>query len=204
MVCNICNNSTFTFPDFRIGKSLTVYQGNPDVAPMCDNCESLERHRIIKKVYFDYKKEASKPLLFSRDPAKKYLPPNTEISIYTVPDNSIDLQCIPRENESYDLIFHHHILEHIENDELAFSELCRILQKGGQMFWSVPSPTILENTIIDDPTKNSLEHYRWYGKDFIEKVHDWSDKYNVTTKVIYETDVITKFKDCIFLTEKMP
>jgi predicted SAM-dependent methyltransferase len=112
------------------------------------------------------------------------------------------MQKIDRENESYDLIFHHHVLEHIENDELAFSEVCRILQKGGQMFWSVPSPTILETTILDDPKKNSLQHYRWYGKDFIDVVHKWSTKYNVTTKLIYETDTVTKFKDLIFLTEK--
>lgn len=200
--CNICDNNSFTFPNFRIGKSLTVYQGNDDVAPMCDKCESLERHRIIKKVYFENKKQYTSPLLFSKDPAKEYLPANTEVSIFTSDENSIDMQDIKRADESYDLIFHHHVLEHIENDELAFSELCRILQKGGQMYWSVPSPTILEKTIIDDPTKNSLQHYRWYGKDFIDTVNTWSDKYNVKTKTIYETDIVTKFTDCIFITEK--
>ena len=92
--------------------------------------------------------------------------------------------------------------EHVEDDELAFSELCRILSKGGQMYWSVPSPTLLEETKIDDPKKNHMGHYRWYGNDFIKTVESWSDKYNVTTTPIYETDIVTKFKDCIFLTEK--
>jgi len=94
------------------------------------------------------------------------------------------------------------ILEHIENDKLAFKELCRILKKGGQMYWSVPSPTILDETIIDDPTKNSLQHYRWYGRDFLETVKIWSKENNVTTKVVYQIDNVTKFKDCIFITEK--
>jgi SAM-dependent methyltransferase len=201
MICNICNNTEFIFPEFRIGKSLTVYQGNEDLPPMCASCKSLERHRIIKKVYFANKKSNKKPLLFSKDPAKKYLPSITEISIYGK-ENSIDIQKIDRDNESYDLIFHHHILEHIENDELAFSELCRILAKGGQMFWSVPSPTILKETIIDDPEKNSLRHYRWYGEDFINIVEHWSKKYKVRTKLVYETDEVTKFQDLIFITEK--
>ena len=201
MFCNICGGTEFEFPGFRIGKSLTVYQGNEDVPPMCKNCESLERHRIIKDVYFKHKKTSFQPLLFSRDPAKKYLPENTEVSIYEH-ENSIDLRKIPRDNESYDLIFHHHILEHIDDDELAFSELCRILKKNGQMYWSVPSPTILETTIIDDPTKNSLKHYRWYGKDFIDTVQKWSKKNDVTTSLEYKTDVVTKFTDLIFITEK--
>jgi hypothetical protein len=47
-----------------------------------------------------------------------------------------------------------------------------------------------------------MGHYRWYGNDFIKTVESWSDKYNVTTTPIYETDIVTKFKDCIFLTEK--
>ena len=201
MFCNICGGTDFEFPAFRIGKSLTVYQGNEDVPPMCKNCESLERHRIIKDVYLKYKKTSCKPLLFSRDPAKKYLPENTEVSIYGH-ENSIDFREINRDNESYDLIFQHHILEHIDDDELAFSELCRILKKNGQMYWSVPSPTILETTIIDDPTKNSLKHYRWYGKDFIDTVIKWSKKNSVTTSLEYKTDVVTKFTDLIFITEK--
>lgn len=200
-ICNICGGSQFTWPEFRITKSLTVYQGNEDVPPMCNSCHSLERHRIIKNVYTKYKKESSRPILFSDDPAIKYMPPNTEVSIYNK-INSIDLQNIEKDDESYDLIFHHHILEHIENDELAFSELCRILRKNGQMFWSVPSPTIIEKTIIDDPTKNSLQHYRWYGKDFISTVQEWSVKYNISTTPIYGTDTITNFTDLIFLSEK--
>lgn len=201
MICNICGNDTFELVPFRIGTPLTVQQGNKNFPPKCRKCGSVERHRIIKTVYLNNKKQSNKPLLFSKDPAIKYLPTNTEVSIYES-ENSINIQDIKREDESYDLIFHHHVLEHVENDELAFSELCRILKTGGQMYWSVPSPTLLEETKIDDPKKNHMGHYRWYGNDFIKTVEHWSDKYNVTTTAIYETDVVTKFKDCIFLTEK--
>ena len=70
------------------------------------------------------------------------------------------------------------------------------------MYWSVPSPTLLEETKFVDPKKNHMGHYRWYGSDFIKTVESWSDKYNVTTTPIFETDIVTKFRDCIFLTEK--
>ena len=52
MTCNICGNDTFELVPFRIGTPLTVQQGNKNFPPKCRKCGSVERHRIIKTVYF--------------------------------------------------------------------------------------------------------------------------------------------------------
>ena len=69
MICNICGNDTFELVPFRIGTPLTVQQGNKNFPPKCRKCGSVERHRIIKTVYLNNKKQSNKPLLFSKDPA---------------------------------------------------------------------------------------------------------------------------------------
>ena len=196
LTCNICGENNFSFPKFR--ETNKNHYSSP---PYCSNCGSLERHRIIKKVYDSNKKNSQTPLLFSIDPAKNYLPKNTEISLYEK-KNSIDLLQIDRENESYDLIFCHHILEHIEDDKKGFSELCRILKKNGQIYWTVPSPLSLKTTMHDKPENNKEKHYRWYGQDFLKTVRKWSKEFNVKTKQIIEIDDITNFKDIVFVTEK--
>ena len=194
--CNICGEDNFSFPEFR--KPNKNLYSSP---PQCNHCGSLERHRIIKKVYDSNKKESQNILLFSIDPARFYLPKNAEVSLYNG-KNSIDIQQIERKSNSYDLIFCHHILEHIENDKKAFSELCRILNKNGQMYWSVPSPLTLKKTYYDDPKNNNLQHYRWYGQDFLTTIKKWSKEFNVKTKEIIEVDPITNVKDIVFITEK--
>ena len=59
MTCNICGNDTFEFVPFRIGTPLTVQQGNKNVPPKCRKCGSVERHRIIKTVYTNNKKQSN-------------------------------------------------------------------------------------------------------------------------------------------------
>ena len=201
-ICNICGNSEFFCPKYRqSGKSLSVLQGKPNFPPACTKCGSMERHRIIYEVYQQHKNLSKKPLLLSNDPARFYLPSNLEISIFNE-RNSINLECIDREDNSYDLIFCHHILEHLKNDKTGFSELCRILMPGGQLYWSVPSPTTLEKTVNVNPDSNPHKHYRWYGKDFLITVSNWDKNNKVTTQIIKAIDKVTCYEDIVFLTTK--
>ena len=202
MSCNICGSFEFDYPSFR-DKSLGIWQNKPNKPFRCKKCFSLERHRIIKSLYDEYsKRSADKILLLSDDPAKKYLPKHTEISIYQEV-NSIDVTNINRKDKTYDIIFCHHIIEHIENDIKAFQELCRILNDNGQMYWSVPSPTILEKTKRIVSADDFYNHHRYYGKDFIETVQQWSNLFKVKTRNLLRKDPITEFEDLIFLTEKL-
>ena len=210
MICNICGSSEFTTPTFRLAnESQLVEELRTD--PQCINCYSLERHRISKEVYFSYRKDNPQTtLLFSADATKHFLPDNTEISIYSGL-NSLDVTDIDRESDTYDLIFCQHILQYVENDRVAFDELCRVLKPGGQIYWSVSWPSVLESTTVyNPPLSNSYSgppepdyfQYKDYGSDFIETVNTWSAENNVTTTVVYGVDVVTNFRDLIFITEK--
>lgn len=174
----------------------------------CAKCYSRERHRCIKVIYDRHiKKNAEKVLLLSKDPAKYYLPDHTEQSIFNS-TNSIDLTDIQRNDETYDLIYCHHILEHIENDALAFYEMCRILKKNGQLCWTVPAPLILDKTVYKEdfeefPNWWDPGHYRVYGRDnIIPLIKVWDAMTDVHTRYFIEQDTITGKQEMIFLTEK--
>lgn len=199
MQCGICGSDEFKSCDdpYRIKRQKVE----------CVKCHSRERHRCIKIVYDKYiKKNVEKILLFSKDPAECYLPDHTEQSIFNS-KNSIDLTNIQKDNETYDLIYCHHILEHIENDALAFYEMCRILKKNGQLCWTVPMPLIIKETIYKKdyeelPDWYDPDHVRYYGADIIELLKVWDDFANVHTHVFIEDDIVTEKKEMIFVTEK--
>lgn len=95
-------------------------------------------------------------------------------------DNScnfqFDITAIDSADNQYDLIICYHVLEHIDADDLAFSELYRILKNGGKCF--LQSPFKLGNT-LEEPSYNTdalrlkhynqVDHVRLYGIDDFQK-----------------------------------
>ena len=68
------------------------------------------------------------------------------------------------EDNSFDVFICSHVLEHVEDDKIALSELFRILKPGG---WGILMvPINLVNTIVDeDPTiKDAAERWRRFGQ----------------------------------------
>ena len=53
-------------------------------------------------------------------------------------DVKADILDLPFEDESFDVIFCNHVLEHIEDDRKAMSELYRVMKKGGWGILQVP------------------------------------------------------------------
>jgi len=49
-----------------------------------------------------------------------------------------DVQQLTYADASFDLVTHTEVLEHVPDDRLAFSELCRVLRPGGLMLFTVP------------------------------------------------------------------
>jgi SAM-dependent methyltransferase len=88
----------------------------------------------------------------------------------------VDITDICFSDESYDYIVCNHVLEHIPDDKKAFSELYRVLKKGGTAFLSVPikGKTTYEDFSITDPDERTrhfgqFDHVRYYGMDFKER-----------------------------------
>ena len=94
-------------------------------------------------------------------------------------DVKSDILDLPFENESFDIIFCNHVLEHIEDDRKAMSELLRVMKKGGWGIVQVPMKNSLEKTYEDFTIKDPKErqkhfgqydHVRWYGMDYFDRL----------------------------------
>ena len=85
-----------------------------------------------------------------------------------------DITKLPFKENTFDYILCNHVLEHIENDNLAMKELFRVMKPGGHGIVQVPmQPNRLmtyEDFSITDPKKRvkqfgQYDHVRWYGRD---------------------------------------
>ncbi|MBW8358212.1 MAG: class I SAM-dependent methyltransferase [Weeksellaceae bacterium] len=94
-------------------------------------------------------------------------------------DVKADILDLPFEDESYDVIFCNHVLEHIVDDRKAMSELYRVMKKGGWGIFQVPMKNSLEKTYEDFSIKDPKErqkhfgqydHVRWYGMDYFDRL----------------------------------
>ncbi|WP_379966020.1 class I SAM-dependent methyltransferase [Epilithonimonas sp. UC225_85] len=88
----------------------------------------------------------------------QYFP--TDLSDDFIAEYHYDITEIPVEDNYFDSIFCYHILEHIEQDKKAISELYRVLKKGGKAFVQTP---FKEGDIFENPDfkteEQRLEHF---------------------------------------------
>lgn len=94
-------------------------------------------------------------------------------------DIKADICDLPFDNESYDVIFCNHVLEHITKDTKAMSELFRVLKPGGWGVFQVPQNTEKEETYEDFSITTPKErqkhfgqydHVRIYGLDYFKRL----------------------------------
>jgi len=164
--CNICGGRRMVAgPLGRLSASGKL--------PTCADCGSLERHRILRRVWNALPRrflEYARALQFSRDPSVE---PDWfgahEESIFGT-DTSIDIQAIDREDGSYDVVICNHVLEHVEDDRIAFRELMRVLTDDGFLQLTVPSPISRSETEEWGYAREDFHgHYRHYGLDLIDR-----------------------------------
>lgn len=91
----------------------------------------------------------------------------------------MDITSIDRPDNHFDVIVVHHVLEHIDDDSKAMSELYRVLKPGGLGFLSVPinlsRKDTYENASITEDWERfwhftGTDHKRFYGRDFSQKL----------------------------------
>lgn len=113
-------------------------------------------------------------------------------------DIKADIQNLPFEDNSFDVIFCNHVLEHVNDDKKALSELYRVMKKGGWGIFQVPIRYQLEKT-FEDPSitdKNEriekfgqYDHVRVYGMDYYQTLSNAGfkvEKINLTQKLTEE------------------
>ena len=94
-------------------------------------------------------------------------------------DRHFDVQDIPMEDCSVDVIICNHLFEHVEDDRRAMAELYRIMRPGGWGIMVVPedrsrATTFEDDTITDREERTRLfgqyDHRRLYGRDYDERL----------------------------------
>ena len=94
-------------------------------------------------------------------------------------DVKADICDLPFEDNSFDIIFCNHVLEHIEDDKKAMQELYRVLKKGGFGVFQIPQDysraTTYEDFSITSPEERAkhfgqYDHVRVYGSDYFDRL----------------------------------
>jgi SAM-dependent methyltransferase len=90
----------------------------------------------------------------------------------------IDLQQIPYPDRSFDLVVANHVLEHVEDDTAALTEIARVLAPGGHAILQTPYSPVLTSTFADPGIRcpatrlqayGQEDHVRLYGSDIFTR-----------------------------------
>lgn len=150
---------------------------------------SLERHRLIwlylknETDFFTKKLKvlhmAPEQCFLSLFKKQKNLDYTTADLYSPIVDIKADILDLPFEDNSFDLIFCNHVLEHIEDDHKAMTELYRVLKKDGMGIFQIPQDLSLDKTYEDFSITSREErmkyfgqydHVRIYGKDYFDRL----------------------------------
>ncbi|SFS65394.1 Methyltransferase domain-containing protein [Lutibacter maritimus] len=183
--------STFTDPidnkSFR--KFLPYGYGQQRLNALSPSTLSLERHRLLwlyLKNETDFFTAPKKVLHIAPEQcflkvfkSQKNLNYTTADLYSPIADVKADICDLPFEENSFDVVFCNHVLEHIEDDKKAMSELYRVLKPGGLGIFQIPQDLSLETTYEDFSITSKEErkkhfgqydHVRVYGKDYFDRL----------------------------------
>ncbi|MFI3332007.1 MAG: methyltransferase domain-containing protein [Rikenellaceae bacterium] len=161
---------------------------------LCPSCLALERHRLLwlylsretslQKVHPTLLHIAPEVSLMRKFKAiyrglpKRYITADLESPLSHL---HFDVQHIPLDDNYADVIICNHLLEHVEDDRLAMSELYRIMRPNGWGILLSPveydRPTTFEDDSIVDPKERTrifgqYDHRRIYGLDYAQRLRE--------------------------------
>ena len=220
--CPICKKG---FSSFLTGPDETRKNSK------CPGCGSLERQRLLWLYLVDernIKNEKINLLNIAPDYAIQTKLKQLKNISYTSIDieselaaQKADITNLKFNDNSFNAILCYHVLEHVEDDRKAISEIFRVLKADG---WAVLQSPIEENreiTFEDFAVKSPQErkqvfgqedHVRIYGRDYVRRLEDtgfivtqdnFIDKFSSTEKKKYlldDTEVIYFCRKPEFLT----
>lgn len=220
----ILKGDKFTDPiDGKSFKSFLSYgYGKQRSNVLSPSTLSLERHRLLwlylknETDFFSAEKKvlhfAPEQCFLKRFRTLKNLDYTTTDLLSPIADVKADICNLPFDDNSYDVIFCNHVLEHIPDDTKAMQELYRVLKPGGYGVFQVPQDlerevTFEDNSITDKKERAKIfgqyDHVRIYGKDYFNKLRHIGFKVNevdYTAKLLKE-DII---KYCLAEGEIIP
>lgn len=177
MECPICEIS------YR--KFLPYGRLNPRPNALCPDSLSLERHRLMwlylkeKTTFFTEPHKllhiAPELCFIDKFKAMENLDYTTADLESPLADVKMDVHHIPFEDNTFDVVFCNHVMEHVDDDIRAMSEIHRVLKPGGWAIIQSPQDysraETLEDPTITDPKERERiywqsDHLRLFGMDY--------------------------------------
>ncbi|NKI27409.1 class I SAM-dependent methyltransferase [Arenibacter sp. 6A1] len=173
----------------QFSKFLPYGYENPRDNVLSPSTLSLERHRLLwlflqnETKFFTVKSRvlhfAPEQAFYDRFKLLDNIDYTTTDLESPLADVTADICSLPFQDNSFDVIFCNHVLEHIPDDTKAMQELYRILKPGGWGVFQVPQDLERLTTYEDDSITDKKErakifgqydHVRIYGKDYFDKL----------------------------------
>jgi len=188
-LCPVCETHSRRFARFG---------AEPRGDALCVHCRSLERHRLLwlfvtrRTDLFD-----GRPKTMLHVAPEPCLEPRFRASLgdgYLTADLTdpramlkMDVTDIAFPDESFDVIYCSHVLEHVADDRRALREFHRVLRRDGWAILLVPvcAERTFEDPSIVDPEERlrvfgQEDHVRNYGPDYVDRLRDAGFKVQVT------------------------
>lgn len=184
------NNVTCPIINRSYSKFLPYGRVNPRPNALCPDSLSLERHRLLwlylkqKTNFFNEQlhflhiaPEQCFMKAFERQHKDGYITADIESPLAKV---KMDVHDIPFEENTFDIAMCNHVMEHVDDDIKAMSEIYRVLKPGGWAIMQVPffspvgSVTYEDASIVDPKERESVygqdDHVRLYGLDYPDRI----------------------------------
>lgn len=162
----------------------------------CPQCGALERHRLqlcVLEEIFDRGMVRTgrvlhvAPETFIEGYLRSRFDTYVGADIEPKPDQvRADLRDLQFDDQSFDLVYASHVLEHIDDDRRALAEVRRVLRPGGIAILPVP---IIAETTVEYPEPSAAEHYhvRAPGKDYYDRYRDYFSEITVRSSSDYDS-----------------
>ena len=179
--CSVCDSSSSQFLSFGVDLRNDA---------QCPFCGSLERHRLAisflrektnlfdeqSKKFLHVAPERAFKKMFSKAAGDGYL---TADLVADDVMEKMDISDIQHADESFDIIYCSHVLEHVPDDRQAIREVYRTLKPSGWAVLNVPidSDETFEDPSITDPNERlrvfgQHDHVRVYGYDYKDRLEE--------------------------------
>ncbi len=170
------SNVTCPIIDKSYRKFLPYGRVNSRENALCPDSLSLERHRLMwlylkeKTDFFTAKHKVLhiapeqcflKP--FEALHGNNYITADIESPLAKV---KMDVHQIPFDDNTFDVAFCNHVMEHVQDDIKAMREIYRVLKPGGWAIIQIPFfPPVKAATFEDDTITDSLAREKVFGQD---------------------------------------
>lgn len=158
---------------------------------LCPGSLSLERHRLLwlylknKTDFFTAKHKmlhiAPEQCFYKLFREMKNIDYTTADLNSPIADVKMDLHKAPFKDNTFDVIFCNHVLEHVDDDRQCMRELYRVMNKGGWGIFQVPldntrATTYEDKSIVTPEAREEhfwqKDHVRLFGLDYKTRLEE--------------------------------